>query len=68
MDQREEGLAAALDQIRGVDIDEAAVRAHVMWPEYLLGVTSDRGREGVPVERLFWPPPPVPVFYRFDAR
>ena len=67
MDEREGGLAAALDQIRGVDIDEAAARAHVMWPESLLGVTSDRGREGVPVKRLFWPPPPVPVFYRFDA-
>jgi hypothetical protein len=27
MDEREGGLAAALDQIRSVDIDEAAVRA-----------------------------------------
>jgi len=61
MDEREGGLAAALDQIRGVDIDEAAVRAHVMRPDNLLGVSSDRGREGVPVKRLFWPPPPVPV-------
>ncbi len=65
MDEREGGLAAALDQIRGVDIDEAAVRAHVMWPDHLLGVTSDRGREGVPLRRFFWPP--VPVLYRFDA-
>lgn len=65
MDEREEGLAAALDQIRGVDIDEPAVRAHVMWPDHLLGVTSDRGREGVPLKHFFWPP--VPVLYRFDA-
>jgi len=67
MDEGEGELATALDQIRGVDIDEAAVRAHVMWPDYLVGVTSDRGREGVPVKRLVWPRPPVPVFYRFDA-
>ena len=64
-DEREAGLAAALDQIRGVDIDEAAVRAHVMWPDHLLGVTSDRGREGAPLKRFFWPP--APVLYRFDA-
>jgi len=65
MDERERGLAAALDQIRGVDIDEAAVRAHVLRPGHLREVASDRGREGVPVKRLFWPP--VPVLYRFDA-
>src|ERR1700721_2405595 len=65
MDEREGGLTAALDQSRGVDIDEAAVRAHVMWPDHMLGVTSGRGREGVPLRRLFWPP--VPVRYRFDA-
>jgi Beta-lactamase len=65
MDEREGGLAA-LDQIRGVDINEAAVRAHVMWPDYLLGVTSDRGREGVPVKDVFRPLP-LPVFYRFDV-
>jgi CubicO group peptidase (beta-lactamase class C family) len=54
-------LAAALDQIRGVDIDEAAVRAHVMRPDNLLGVSSDRGREGVPAEDVALPPPaPVP--------
>jgi CubicO group peptidase (beta-lactamase class C family) len=68
MDEREGGLAAVLDQIRGVDIDEAAVRAHVMWPDYLLEVTSDRGREGVPFKYVFRPPPlPLPAFYRFDA-
>ena len=46
MDNR--GLAAALNQLRGVDIDEAAVRAHVMRPGNLLGVSSDRGRERGP--------------------
>lgn len=59
MDEREEGLASALNQIHGVKIDEAAVRAHVMRPEHLLDVTSDRGREGVPVKRFFWPPVPI---------
>ena len=46
------------------------MRAHVMWPDYLLGVTSDRGREGVPVKDtdVFRPLPlPLPVFYRFDV-
>src|SRR6185437_47986 len=55
----EEGLAAALDQLRGVDIDEAAVRAHVMWPDHLRGAASDRGREGVPVRHFVWPPGPA---------
>ncbi len=59
MDEREGGLTGALHQIRGVDIDEAAVRAHVMRPEHLLRVTSDRGREGVPVRKFFWPPFPI---------
>jgi CubicO group peptidase (beta-lactamase class C family) len=65
MDEREGGLAAALDQIRGVDLDEATVRDHVMWPDYLQEASSDRGPEDVPVKRLLWPP--VPVFYEFDA-
>jgi CubicO group peptidase (beta-lactamase class C family) len=61
----EEGLAAALDQLHGVDIDEAAGRAHVMWPDHLQGAASDRGREDLPVRRFPWPP--GPVLYRFDA-
>jgi hypothetical protein len=62
------GLTAALDQIRGVDIDEAAVRAHVMRPGNLLGVSSDRGREGVPVEHVALPAPaPAPGVYGLDA-
>jgi CubicO group peptidase (beta-lactamase class C family) len=60
----EDGLAAALDQIRGIDIDEAAVRAHVMRPDHLQGAASDRGREDGPVRRFPWPP--GPVLYRFD--
>src|SRR5580704_2992064 len=66
-------LAAALDQLRGVDIDEAAVRAHVMRPDNLLGVSSDRGCEDVPAEDVTRPPAPVPgpaqapVVYSFDA-
>ena len=65
MDGREGGLAAALEQIHGVDIDEAAVRAHVMRPGHLLGVTSDQGREGAPARHFIWPP--GPVLYRFDV-
>jgi len=61
-------LAAALAQVRGVVIDEAAVRAHMVRPESLLNVRSDRGRAGAPAERAVHSPPfPVPVFYGFDA-
>jgi|HubBroStandDraft_3_1064219.scaffolds.fasta_scaffold15640_3 hypothetical protein len=61
MDEREGALAGVLDQLRGVDIDDAAVRAHVMRPDNLLGVSSDRGPEGVPAEDVALPPPaPVP--------
>jgi hypothetical protein len=59
---------ARVQAVAGVHIDEAAVRAHVMRPGHLRGVTSDRGREGVPARRLHWPPVPVPVFCRFDAQ
>jgi CubicO group peptidase (beta-lactamase class C family) len=68
MAEREGWLAAALAQLRGVEIDEAAVRAHVMRPDSLLNARSDRGRAGAPTERAVHPPPfPVPVFYGFDA-
>lgn len=68
MAEREGLLAAALAQVRGVEIDEAAVRAHVMRPDSLLNAHSDRGRAGAPTERAVHPPPfPVPVFYAFDA-
>jgi CubicO group peptidase (beta-lactamase class C family) len=68
MAEREGWLAAALAQVRGVEIDEAAVRAHMVRPESLLNAHSDRGRAGAPAERAVHPPPfPVPVFYGFDA-
>ena len=41
-------LAAALKSIRGVDITEAQVRAHVMRPSDLDGAASDRGRLDLP--------------------
>jgi CubicO group peptidase (beta-lactamase class C family) len=68
MAEREGWLAAALAQVRGVEIDEAAVRARMMRPDSLLNARSDRGRAGAPAERAVHPPPfPVPVFYAFDA-
>jgi hypothetical protein len=65
MEEREAGLAQALSRIRGVDIDEAAIRAHVMWPQHLRGAGSDRGREDGPAKHFVWPPGPVLSF--FDA-
>jgi CubicO group peptidase (beta-lactamase class C family) len=56
MTEPQAGLAAVLSQIRGVDIDEAALRAHVQWPDHLQGVASDRGREDVPARLLHGPP------------
>ena len=73
MDEREEGPAAAPDQIRGVDIDEAAALAHVMRPDNLLGVSSDQGREGAPADDVARQPTPgpgpvpAPAVYSFDA-
>ena len=56
---------AALGRIQGVKVDEAAIRAHVMRPENVVGVISDRGREDAPiVEHL----PPRPAFiYELDV-
>jgi CubicO group peptidase (beta-lactamase class C family) len=68
MAEREGWLAAALAQLRGVEIDEAAVRAHMVRPESLLNAHSDRGIAGAPAERAVHSPPfPVPVFWGFDA-
>lgn len=39
-----ERLAAAMTRIRGFEITEAQVRAHVMRPPHLDGISSDRGR------------------------
>lgn len=44
MDAREGGLAAALNQIAGVDIDVAAARAHVMRPDYRRAATVTTGQ------------------------
>ena len=38
-----ERLDEALRQVRGVSIDATTIRAHVMRPANVLGVTSDRG-------------------------
>jgi CubicO group peptidase (beta-lactamase class C family) len=68
MAEREGWLAAALAQVRGVEIDEAAVRAHMVRPDSLLNVHSDRGIAGALAERAVDRPPfPVPVFWGFDA-
>jgi len=68
MAEREGWLAAALAQVRGVEFDEAAVRARMTRPESLLNAHSDGGRAGAPAERAVHRPPfPVPVFYAFDA-
>ena len=42
-------VVAALARIQGVKVDEAAMRAHVMRPENVVGVISDRGREDAPI-------------------
>jgi len=60
MSERAERLTAALEQVRGVDIDEATVLAHVIRPDNLLGTSSDRGPEGVPPEDFPVPPSPSP--------
>ena len=48
-----ERLYEALSQIRGVTVDAATIRADVMRPATVLGVTSDRGLD---VERAPTPP------------
>jgi CubicO group peptidase (beta-lactamase class C family) len=51
-------------QLRGIELDEAAIRAHVMRPEHLAGTFSDRGPEGMaPVEA---PAIRAGVVYEFD--
>jgi len=39
-----ERLAAAMARVRGVEITEAQVRAHVMRSPHLDAISSDRGR------------------------
>jgi hypothetical protein len=43
MKENEAKLAAAFGQIKGVNVDESAIRAHVMRPQHLVGALSDRG-------------------------
>jgi len=50
---------AALGRIQGVKVDEAAIRAHVMRPENVVGVFSDRGKEDAPIVGHV---PPRPAF------
>jgi hypothetical protein len=59
--QEQGALAAALDQLCGVDIDEAAVRAHVMRPAHLLGVSSYAGPEGELAGDVGVQPAPLPA-------
>jgi hypothetical protein len=50
-------VVAALGRIKGVKVDEAAIRAHVMRPENVVGVISDRGREDAPIIQNLPPQP-----------
>jgi hypothetical protein len=45
-------VVAALARIQGVKVDEAAIRAHVMRPENVVGVISYWGREDAPMVTL----------------
>lgn len=56
MKENEARFAAALGRIKGVKVDEAMIRAHVMRPRHLGGVISDRGREDAPLVEKHWPP------------
>jgi hypothetical protein len=43
----QEALSAALRPIRAPWLDQAAIRAHVMYPEHVARAYSDRGRDDV---------------------
>ena len=43
MDSDDAALADALDSIRGITVDPAAIRGHVMYPPNVVGVRSDQG-------------------------
>jgi Beta-lactamase len=55
MNENETKLSAALERIQGVKIDEAAIRAHVMRPQNVVDIISDRGREDAPIIRHMRP-------------
>jgi hypothetical protein len=60
-------LDAALKLIHGVHLDEAMIRAHVMRPENVLGVSSDRGRDDERVPAAIGGPPVVHPGYALDV-
>ena len=66
MKENEAKVAAALGRIQGVIVDEAAIRAHVMRPQQVVGVLSDRGREGAPIIEHLRPRPDL--IYELDIR
>jgi CubicO group peptidase (beta-lactamase class C family) len=66
MKENEAKVAAALGRIQGVNVDEAAIRAHVMRPQQVLGVLSDRGREDAPIVEHLRPRPDL--IYELDIR
>ena len=66
MNENEAKLAAALRRIKGVTVDEAAIRTHVMRPENVVGAISDRGREDAPIIQNL--PPQPGVSYELNIR
>jgi CubicO group peptidase (beta-lactamase class C family) len=60
-------LTSALADVRGVKVDEASVRAHVIRPSHIQDVVSSRGLEEGKAHILF-PFPPSTIFpYVFDV-
>ena len=57
MNENEARVATALRQIHGVEVDEAAIRKHVMRPHHVVGKISDLGREEAPIIEPLWPQP-----------
>jgi hypothetical protein len=64
MKENEARLETALRRIKGVKVDEAAIRAHVMRPQQIVGVVSDRGREDAPIIEHLRPRPEL--FYELN--
>ncbi|MGA7126778.1 MAG: serine hydrolase domain-containing protein [Chthoniobacterales bacterium] len=59
MNENEAKLAAALGRIKGVTVDEAAIRTHAMRSENVVGAISDRGRKDAPIIQNLPPQPGV---------
>ncbi|MGA8027650.1 MAG: serine hydrolase domain-containing protein [Bryobacteraceae bacterium] len=49
MKENEAELAAAVRQIKGLNVNDSDIHAHVMLPPHLLVAFSDRGKEDVPI-------------------